>query len=83
MATTYCVLHEDGHEVEDGIVATYSVVKEVEALNAGQACRKVAEQYPESDLDGGVTLIAVPARNWNGGRHTLRAETTRRIRATS
>jgi hypothetical protein len=35
------------------------------------------------ELDGGVTLVAVPARNWNSGRHTLRAETTRRIRAST
>jgi len=34
------------------------------------------------ELYGGVTLIAVPARNWRTGRGTLKAETTRRIRST-
>jgi hypothetical protein len=35
----------------------------------------------EADLEAGVTLIAVPSRNWRTGRGTLKAETTRRIRS--
>jgi len=32
-------------------------------------------------LDEGVTLIAVPERNWRSGRGALKAETERRIRS--
>jgi hypothetical protein len=75
-ATEYVVLREEA--------GAYAVEREgVEAPNALTACRRVAEDMAVDALDGGVTLIAVPARNWNSGRHTLKAETTRRIRATS
>jgi hypothetical protein len=86
MATSYVVLRED----EDDTIERTTVVgggpiyfaeTVMEAANAMQACRKVAEDMSETELDGGVTLIAVPARNWNSGRHTLKAETQRRIRS--
>jgi ectoine hydroxylase-related dioxygenase (phytanoyl-CoA dioxygenase family) len=79
MATQYVVLQEtNGFEHE---VTGYLVVDDaVEAPNAATARRKVAEDMSETELDGGVTLIAVPARNWKTGRGTLKAETQRRIR---
>jgi hypothetical protein len=77
MATTYVVLLEQGAP-EDGL---YGVADEIEAANAEQACRKVAGAMSDEQLERGVTLRAVPARNWDGGRHTLKAETQRRIRS--
>jgi hypothetical protein len=52
----------------------------------GNECRagsapRVAETLPPEDVDAGVILIAVPARNWRTGRGTSKAETTRRIRS--
>jgi len=58
------------------------VLDTVEATNAEQARRKAAEGMDDADVERGVTLIAVPARNWRTGRGTLKAETTRRIRST-
>jgi len=78
MATVYIVLAVNK---EPEHADTFDLVKEVEAPNALKACRKVAETFEDQYLEQGVTLIAVPARNWNSGRHTLRAETTRRIRS--
>jgi kynureninase len=79
MATTYIVLEEGG----SGETASYTVAGRVEdAANAEQARRQIAEGMNESRLNNdGVTLIAVPERNWRTGRGTLKAETTRRIRS--
>jgi hypothetical protein len=74
MATMYIVLNES-----DG---NYMVERDgIEAPNAATACRRVAEDMTSETLDQGVTLIAVPARNWRTGRHTLKAETQRKIRS--
>jgi hypothetical protein len=83
MATTYVVLRENGATSEGtGEDTTITVVALVnDATNAEQARRKAAEQMDEADLEAGVTLIAVPERNWRTGRGTLKAETTRRIRS--
>jgi hypothetical protein len=83
MATTYVVLRETntvpGSDGEETIVTVVALVND--ATNAEQARRKAAEQMDEADLEAGVTLIAVPERNWRTGRGTLKAETTRRIRS--
>jgi len=82
MATTYVVLQEasDGNGFDPDVTG-YRIVEEgVEAANAEQARRKVAERLPGGEVELGVTLIAVPARNWRTGRGTLKAETQRRIR---
>jgi hypothetical protein len=83
MATTeYVVLQQGG----SGESASYTVARKVTSSNALQACRLAAEAI-DSESKGtalnndGLTLIAVPARNWTSGRHTLKAETTRRIRS--
>jgi hypothetical protein len=80
MATQYVVVREtDCSDYDDSV---YQIVHgRVEATNAEQARRKAAEQMDEADLEAGVTLIAVPERNWRTGRGTLKAETTRRIRS--
>lgn len=78
MATTYVVVRA----ITRGEDETYTLVARVEATNAEKARRIVAEEeIPGNDLEAGVTLIAVPARNWDSGRGTLKAETTRRIRS--
>jgi len=81
MATIYSVLREHGNNETASV--TYEFQDTVEATNAEQARRKAAEKMDSAELEGeGVTLIAVPARNWRTGRGTLKAETTRRIRST-
>jgi len=89
--TTYIVLWEyvTGPEDSEPQGATsYFEQARIEANNAEQACRRVVESNDlapalvEEVENGGVTLIAVPFRNWTSGRHTLKAETTRRIRST-
>jgi len=79
MATKYVVLQEDG---TIGDLPGYVVVTDVEAPSAEVARRKAAETMSEHEVERGVTLIAVPERNWRTGRGTLKAETTRRIRST-
>jgi len=74
MATVYVVLRLEGEN--DYMVERYGV----EAPNARTACRRVAEDMTDAALEEGVTLIAVPTRNWDSGLHTLKAETQRRIR---
>jgi hypothetical protein len=87
MATTYVVLWEHLHGNEPDGATDYIILGEVEAANAEQARRRVANNgmsnAPAAELesDEGVTLIAVPARNWTSGRGTLKAETQRRIRS--
>jgi hypothetical protein len=86
MATTYVVLQVQEYVQREGEGEhtegeTHDVLTTVEATNAEQARRKAAEQMDEADLEAGVTLIAVPERNWRTGRGTLKAETTRRIRS--
>jgi len=79
--TTYMVFQETSGD--DG-PAIYEHINNVDAPNTTQACRRVAEQLDAAarqGLDEGITLIAVPARNWTSGRHTLKAETQRRIRS--
>jgi hypothetical protein len=85
MATTYVVLlermmidAEDEHS--NRVAAAIPWGDPVEATNAEQARRRVAERMDEADLEAGVTLIAVPERSWRTGRGALKAETTRRIR---
>jgi hypothetical protein len=82
MATTYVVLREtDSHYGDpETKLMSYPLVT-VEATNAEQARRRAAEELSDEDLEAGVTLIAVPERNWRTGRGTLKAETTRRIRS--
>ena len=83
MATTYVVLEETVGTTVGGADAVWHMVLDtVEATNAEQARRKAAEGMDDADVERGVTLIAVPARNWRTGRGTLKAETTRRIRST-
>jgi len=79
MATTYVVLQET--DCSDYDTPVYVVIGEVEATNAMQARVRASVRLPETDVDKGVTLIAVPARNWRTGRGTLKAETHRRIRS--
>lgn len=79
MATTYVVLREWPADRE-GEKIVYIVVADAVAANADQARRLAAEGLEEADLDTGVTLVAVPARNWKAGRGALKAETQRRIR---
>jgi hypothetical protein len=76
--TTYVVLQE--HPGTDGR-DEFLVVDTVEAANAEQARRKVAEALLDADLDAGVTMIAVPERNWRTGRGTVKAEMQRKIRS--
>ena len=80
MATTYVVLREWAAGREDGTVV-HTIVATAVAANADQARRLAAEGLPVEEVDDGVTLIAVPARNWKTGRGTLKAETQRRIRS--
>jgi len=77
MATEYVVL-EIGTDDNSGI-PLYEEVGTVTAPNSETACRKYAET--QDDFNG-ATFVAVPMRNWKSGRHTLKAETTRRIRST-
>lgn len=81
MATTYVVLLErfiDGEdEHADKLTAYIPWGAPVEAANAEQACRQLAERM--EDLVDGTTFRAVPARNWEGGRNTFKAETRRRL----
>jgi hypothetical protein len=49
----------------------------VEAASAEHARRKFADELPDADLDTGVELFAVPARNWSS--ETYKAETKRRV----
>lgn len=81
MATTYVVLLErlidDDDEPADQIEAYIPWGEPVEAANAEQACRQLAERM--EDLGDGVTMRAVPARNWESGRNTFKAETRRRL----
>jgi hypothetical protein len=80
MATTYVVLREvDGVPPYD--VTGYIEAGRTEANTPTQARRLVAETLPEEDVDAGVILHAVPARNWDGGKGREQAETTRRIRS--
>ena len=83
MATTYIVLREVDTvpSRENGANPVYHVVAGVEAANAAQARVLAAKQIPDVEVDAGVTLIAVPQRNWTTGRGTLKAETQRRIRS--
>ena len=74
MATTYVVLWEHLHGNEPDSAIDYIVMDYVDAANADQARRKVAESEafppsPQEEMEGqGVTLIAIPARNWKTGR---------------
>jgi len=79
-AREYVVLH-GGVNNENATEKLYEVIGTVEAMSSDQATRKIAETLPDDQLERGVTLIAISARNWNSGRHTLKAETTRRIRS--
>jgi hypothetical protein len=76
----YMVLEEKGHSDDDDR-SPYMICGSVEARNAEHACRIVAEDQGDDDLAAGITLVAVPSRSWTSGRHTLKAETTRRIRS--
>ena len=58
----------------------YTIVTIVEATGAATACRAAAKQLPAGDLEEGVRLVAVPARNWQPVR--LQAQTTTRLIAT-
>jgi hypothetical protein len=78
MATRYVVLQE--HPGTDG-KDEFLVVATVEAANAAQARVLASKEILDADLDEGVTLRAIPERNWTSGRGTLKAETTRRIRS--
>lgn len=80
MATTYVVLREWAADREDGTLV-HTLIGEVEAANATQARIRASAVLPDEEVDDGVTLIAVPARNWKTGRGTLKAETQRRIRS--
>jgi hypothetical protein len=82
---SYIVLWEyvQGNE-DDGKVLAYHEIDEVDARSAEHACRLVAEGDLKPALaaeidDTGLTLRAVPARNWNSGRNTFKAETQRRL----
>ena len=79
MATTYIIFHEV--DDENGGVHHSLLDGTVEAANAAQARVIAAKGMREDYLDRGVTLIAVPERNWRTGRGTLKAETQRRIRS--
>jgi hypothetical protein len=80
MATEYVVLQENKHPDDvDNDYPPYKAVATVEAANAEKACRIVAEKMSDESLENGVTLIAVPARNWTSGRNTFKAETRRRL----
>jgi hypothetical protein len=81
MATTYVVLREvDGFDPAVTDVTGYiEAADAVLANNAQAACRRVADEMTDDELAGGVTLIAVPARNWTSGRNTFRAETQRKL----
>lgn len=80
--TTYVVFSKEGGDDNTPPVKYVLVAEEIEANNAEQACRRVAEKMDDKSFDGGgIELIAIPARNWASGRHTLKAETTRRIRS--
>jgi hypothetical protein len=85
MATEYVVLRSEDIDLEpdEPWVAWRIVESGVEASNAEQACRRHAEKMNGTELEAGVTLVAVPARSWRTGQRTLRAETTRRIRAST
>lgn len=76
----YVVLRETDDNYGEGHPAYY-FEQEVDATSAEQARQRVANILPPADVDKGVTLIAVPARNWRTGRGTLKAETQRRIRS--
>lgn len=77
MATTYVVFGVVNADEE-----IFRVVGSANAASADQARRLVAENMPDEELSGdGVALYAVPLRNWRGGRGTVKAETTRRIRS--
>jgi len=81
MATTYVVLREtDSYYGEHERLLSYPVAT-VEAANAAQARVLASKELPDDVLDEGVTLIAVPERNWRSGRGALKAETERRIRS--
>ena len=76
--TTYVVLLE--YVVNDGAdsdLPSYSVVTRLDAHSAQAACRVAADELAAPMLEKGVTLIAVPARNWQ--HINLRAETSRRV----
>jgi hypothetical protein len=84
--TGYVIFTEGEQDVTgpDGEPARlYGIFAQVEARSAEHACRLAADKMNGDKLDKGVVFIAVPLRNWEGGRHTLKAETTRRIRAST
>lgn len=68
---------------EDDESVSYLLVNPVDAGSAEQACRLAAGNLPSAPAEElekqGVTLIAVPARNWTSGRNTFKAETRRRL----
>lgn len=72
--TTYVVLRESSRD--SGL---FGAVDQSEAANAEQACRRAAERMSDDDLADGITLIAVPLRNWTTGRNMFKAETRRRL----
>ena len=74
-AREYVVLSEEGDGTYIRLEGT------IEATSAGNACIRAATAMTTGKVDEGVTLVAIPARNWNGGRHVLKAETQRRIRS--
>jgi len=87
MATEYVVLweHVAGNDGEGA--TSYFVVGTVNAATPKQARELVADD-PElgaaivAELEeDGARFHAVPARNWNGGYGTVKAETQRRIRS--
>lgn len=83
MATSYIVLRQAISE--DGRTATFTLANNstegTEALNADQACKIVAEGLKDSELEEGVTLVAVPARSWK--YVNLKAEMQRRLKVSS
>ena len=81
MATTYVVLREWPAGREGEKIVYIVVEQSLEANNAEHARRRAAERLPAEEVDDGVTLVAVPARNWKTGHGTLKAETQRRIRS--
>ena len=78
--TTYVVLQVTGDTWGDEPL--YVAAGTADGTNAAQARARVAATLPPDVVDAGVTLIAIPERNWRSGRGTLKAETERRIRST-
>jgi hypothetical protein len=76
--TRYMVLEEKGL-ADDDDRSPYMICGSVTAANAEKACRIVADDMSDADLANGITLIAVPARNWTSGRNTFKSETRRRL----